>query len=64
VEINSKIVFSGLGADEVSGGYARYKNAFEKPKEGEFSVEDQVISMEREMSLDLDRLMDTKLLQR
>ena len=28
VNSKSKVVFSGLGADEVFGGYARYKTAF------------------------------------
>ena len=44
---NSKVVFSGLGADEVFGGYARYKTAFNRG-----GVEE----MESEMSLDLDRI--------
>lgn len=30
VTSTSKVVFSGLGADEVFGGYARYKTAFER----------------------------------
>jgi asparagine synthetase B (glutamine-hydrolysing) len=47
VKSSSKVVFSGLGADEVFGGYARYKTAFDR---GGFS------EMEAEMSLDLDRL--------
>lgn len=42
-----KVVFSGLGADEVFGGYARYKTAQERGGDKE---------MEAEMSLDLDRL--------
>lgn len=42
-----KILFSGIGADEIFGGYSRYKSSFKHyGKEG-------VI---REMSLDLDRL--------
>lgn len=47
VRSNSKIVFSGLGADEVFAGYARYKTSFER---GGFP------DMEREMAMDLDRL--------
>ena len=47
IEVKSKVVFSGLGADEVFGGYARYKTAFERGGSKE---------MEAEMSLDLDRL--------
>ena len=49
IRVNSyaKVVFSGLGADEVFGGYARYKTAFIRGGEKE---------MENEMSLDLDRL--------
>jgi asparagine synthetase B (glutamine-hydrolysing) len=47
VKSESKVVFSGLGADEVFGGYARYKTAFERGGSKE---------MEAEMSLDLDRL--------
>ena len=47
VKAASKVVFSGLGADEVFGGYARYKTAFERGG---------VSEMEKEMSLDLDRL--------
>lgn len=47
IKSNSKVVFSGLGADEVFGGYARYKTAFERGGEKE---------MEAEMSMDLDRL--------
>ena len=43
----SKVVFSGLGADEVFGGYARYKTAFARGG---------VQEMQNEMSLDLDRL--------
>lgn len=43
----SKVVFSGLGADEVFGGYARYKTSFERGGEKE---------MEEEMAMDLDRL--------
>lgn len=30
VKSSSKVVFSGLGADEVWGGYARYKTALLK----------------------------------
>ena len=40
-------MFSGLGADEVFGGYARYKTAAGRGGDAE---------MESEMSLDLDRL--------
>ena len=47
VKSDAKVVFSGLGADEVFGGYARYKTAFLRGGEKE---------MENEMSLDLDRL--------
>ena len=47
VSSNSKVIFSGLGADEVFGGYARYKTAF-----GRGGIEE----MESEMSLDLDRI--------
>ena len=43
----AKVIFSGLGADEVFGGYARYKTAHGRGGEKE---------MEEEMSLDLDRL--------
>ena len=45
--VNSKVVFSGLGADEVFGGYSRYKTAY---------VNGGVAQMEQEMSLDLDRI--------
>ena len=44
VQSESKVVVSGLGADEVFCGYARYKTAYER---GE---------MQAEMSMDLDRL--------
>lgn len=47
ITVASKVVFSGLGADEVFGGYARYRTAFERGGAPE---------MEKEMSLDLDRL--------
>ena len=47
VKSDSKVVFSGLGADEVFGGYARYKTSFERGGNME---------MENEMSMDLDRL--------
>ena len=47
VSCDSKVVYSGLGADEVFGGYARYKTAFLRGGSKE---------MEEEMSLDLDRL--------
>ena len=43
----SKVVFSGLGADEVFGGYARYKTASERGG---------IVEMELEMGMDLDRL--------
>ena len=42
-----KVVFSGLGADEVFCGYARYKTAFERGG---------IKEMEEEMGMDLDRL--------
>ena len=47
VASNSKVVFSGLGADEVFGGYARYKTAFERGG---------IQEMNSEMGMDLDRL--------
>jgi asparagine synthetase B (glutamine-hydrolysing) len=47
VTSESKVVFSGLGADEVFGGYARYKTAFERGG---------IKELELEMTLDLDRL--------
>ena len=47
VKSDSKVVFSGLGADENFGGYARYKTAFERGG---------VLEMENEMAMDLDRL--------
>lgn len=43
----AKVLFSGLGADEVFGGYARYKTAY---------VRGGTEELEAEMSLDLDRL--------
>lgn len=49
----SKVVFSGLGADEVWGGYSRYKTAAKKfLPDSEASVR----AMKQEMSLDLDRI--------
>jgi asparagine synthetase B (glutamine-hydrolysing) len=47
VDSQAKVVFSGLGADEVFGGYARYKTAF---------LRGGVKLMEDEMGMDLDRL--------
>lgn len=47
VRSKSKVVLSGLGADEVFCGYARYKTAFERGG---------IKEMDAEMSLDLDRL--------
>jgi asparagine synthetase B (glutamine-hydrolysing) len=47
VEFNGKILMSGTGADEVFGGYSRYKSSFKH-----YGQEGVV----REMSLDLDRL--------
>ena len=47
VRSTSKVVFSGLGADEVWAGYSRYKTALLK---GGFE------GLRTEMSLDLDRL--------
>jgi asparagine synthetase B (glutamine-hydrolysing) len=44
---DSKVVYSGLGADEVFCGYARYKTAYERGG---------VPEMESEMGMDLDRL--------
>ena len=44
---NAKVVFSGLGADEVFCGYARYKTSFERGG---------IKEMEEEMGMDLDRL--------
>lgn len=43
----SKVVFSGLGADEVWAGYSRYKTA---------GIRGGIGSLKSEMSLDLDRL--------
>ena len=40
-------MFSGLGADEIFGGYARYKTAFVRGGSEE---------MESEMSMDIDRI--------
>ena len=45
--MNSKVVFSGLGADEVFGGYGRFRTAF---------LRGGVQEMQAEMSMDLDRL--------
>ena len=47
INSNSKVVFSGLGADEIFGGYSRYKTAF---------LRGGVSEMESEMSLDIDRI--------
>ena len=47
VKSQSKVVFSGLGADEVWCGYSRYKTA---------AVRGGVPAMKEEMSLDLDRI--------
>ncbi|CDW72582.1 asparagine synthetase domain-containing protein 1-like [Stylonychia lemnae] len=47
IKSSSKVVFSGLGADEVFGGYARYKTAVERGG---------IQEMENEMSMDLDRI--------
>jgi asparagine synthetase B (glutamine-hydrolysing) len=44
---SSKVLLSGLGADEVFGGYARYATAFKS--EGGQGLKDEI-------SLDLDRL--------
>ena len=44
---NSKVVFSGLGADEVWAGYSRYKTAL---------LKGGLDGLRTEMSLDLDRL--------
>ena len=46
-KLDSKVVFSGLGADEIFGGYARYKTAF---------IRDGPTEMEAEMSMDIDRI--------
>ena len=43
----SKVVFSGLGADEVWSGYSRYKTA---------GIRGGISGLKAEMSLDLDRL--------
>lgn len=47
VKSPSKVVFSGLGADEVWAGYSRYKTA---------GIRGGVRGLKAEMSLDLDRL--------
>ena len=47
VKSQSKVVFSGLGADEVWGGYSRYKTA---------AVRGGLPAMKEEMCLDLDRI--------
>ncbi len=44
---NSKIVFSGLGADEFFGGYARYRNPF---------LIEGLYGLATEMSKDIDRI--------
>ena len=44
---NSKIIFSGLGADEFFGGYARYKTSWEKGNENGLFME---------MSKDINRV--------
>ena len=46
-KLESKVIFSGLGADEVFGGYARYRTAYLRGGAEE---------MEDEMSLDIDRI--------
>lgn len=43
----SKVVFSGLGADEVWAGYSRYKTA---------AIKGGILGLKSEMSLDLDRI--------
>ena len=45
---SAKVLMSGLGADEVFGGYARYNTASKR------SLQD----LENEISLDLDRLWE------
>ena len=49
---NAKVIFSGLGADEVFGGYARYKTAFVRGGSDELA---------KEMYLDIDRLWQRNL---
>ena len=47
VKSPSKVVFSGLGADEVWAGYSRYKTA---------GIKGGIPALKAEMSLDLDRI--------
>jgi asparagine synthetase B (glutamine-hydrolysing) len=53
VRSNSKVVFSGLGADEVWAGYARYRTAAKNNQQDQTSM---IKAMYKEMSLDLDRI--------
>jgi asparagine synthetase B (glutamine-hydrolysing) len=48
VKSSAKVLMSGLGADEVFGGYARYSTAFKRGLK----------ELEEEIGLDLDRLWE------
>lgn len=45
---SAKVLMSGLGADEMFGGYARYKSAWKRG----------LAELQKEMALDLDRLWE------
>ena len=47
VKSEARLVFSGLGADEVFGGYARFKTAY---------LRGGAYELQKEMALDIDRL--------
>jgi asparagine synthetase B (glutamine-hydrolysing) len=64
-ESSSKVLLSGLGADEVFGGYARYSTALKRNIQtadyGENLIvynEDSIQALADEMSLDLNRLWE------